>query len=317
MNPRDDDRQSNDDLFPEAGQYSSHNFYGSQPRITEPEPFPVAEELEPVETEFTDELCPECGSSLVIKQGTLSDYIACSRFPECKFTKPLEEEAEPQGHQQTRESEEQPRQSYNDYNDPSHQDQYNEDTSTALSADYLEGYAEEPSTQQYNQDSEEQAHEQPTNLPPEPYFSPSIYGQPTEEEPYDEQQEQVEVLNEKIELEKPEEPTKADVNIQDTDRSVLLHHPVFLDKKAVAESAKWVELKQKRLMDQKRKAGAPAVMPGEALPDPAELEETLRKLESDVQKMQEQDRQIQPPLPSSVPNPHRAKLDDDDDYFTD
>jgi DNA topoisomerase-1 len=44
--------------------------------------------------EETTELCPECGAALVIKWGRNGRFISCSKFPECKFTKPLEEEKE-------------------------------------------------------------------------------------------------------------------------------------------------------------------------------------------------------------------------------
>ncbi len=44
-----------------------------------------------VEKEKTlDEKCPECGSGLVLKNGRYGKFIACSNYPECKFTKPLD-----------------------------------------------------------------------------------------------------------------------------------------------------------------------------------------------------------------------------------
>jgi DNA topoisomerase-1 len=39
--------------------------------------------------EATDEICPECGKPLVIKFGRYGKFIACSGYPECKFTKPF------------------------------------------------------------------------------------------------------------------------------------------------------------------------------------------------------------------------------------
>ena len=42
-----------------------------------------------VEVEKLDEECPNCHSSLVIRIGRFGKFIACSKFPECKFTKPL------------------------------------------------------------------------------------------------------------------------------------------------------------------------------------------------------------------------------------
>lgn len=39
--------------------------------------------------EATDEKCPECGQPLVIKLGRYGKFMACSGYPECKFSKPL------------------------------------------------------------------------------------------------------------------------------------------------------------------------------------------------------------------------------------
>ncbi|PIS31506.1 type I DNA topoisomerase [Candidatus Saganbacteria bacterium CG08_land_8_20_14_0_20_45_16] len=38
-----------------------------------------------------DEKCPECGKPLMIRSGRYGDFIACSAFPDCKLTKPLEQ----------------------------------------------------------------------------------------------------------------------------------------------------------------------------------------------------------------------------------
>ena len=44
-----------------------------------------------LESEKTGEVCPECGvGELVIKQGRFGKFIACSRFPECNYTKNVE-----------------------------------------------------------------------------------------------------------------------------------------------------------------------------------------------------------------------------------
>ncbi|MDI9370240.1 MAG: type I DNA topoisomerase [Synergistaceae bacterium] len=45
-----------------------------------------AEKLPPPEP--TGEDCPECGKPLVIKNGRFGEFIACTGYPECKFTKP-------------------------------------------------------------------------------------------------------------------------------------------------------------------------------------------------------------------------------------
>ena len=37
--------------------------------------------------ELTEEVCPECGKPLVIKRGRYGKFLACSGYPECKYTK--------------------------------------------------------------------------------------------------------------------------------------------------------------------------------------------------------------------------------------
>lgn len=53
----------------------------------------AASEVEKLEipVEETGEICPNCGGKLVIKEGRYGKFIACSSFPECTFTKNLEE----------------------------------------------------------------------------------------------------------------------------------------------------------------------------------------------------------------------------------
>jgi DNA topoisomerase-1 len=49
-------------------------------------------------TEKTDKVCPECGKELVIKLGRSGKFLACSGFPDCRHTEPLEggEQEEPE-----------------------------------------------------------------------------------------------------------------------------------------------------------------------------------------------------------------------------
>ena len=49
--------------------------------------------MEKVKKEImTEEICPDCGSKLVIREGRYGGFIACSTYPKCKFTKNLPEE---------------------------------------------------------------------------------------------------------------------------------------------------------------------------------------------------------------------------------
>ena len=47
----------------------------------------------PIETE---EVCPECGSKLVIRSGRYGQFYSCSTFPKCRYTRPLEAETRSQ-----------------------------------------------------------------------------------------------------------------------------------------------------------------------------------------------------------------------------
>ncbi|MDO4176232.1 MAG: type I DNA topoisomerase [Bacillota bacterium] len=41
--------------------------------------------------ELTGEKCPECGKDLAIKHGRFGSFIACTGYPDCKYTKPIVE----------------------------------------------------------------------------------------------------------------------------------------------------------------------------------------------------------------------------------
>lgn len=43
-------------------------------------------QVEAAPEETTDELCPKCGSSMVVKRGRFGKFLACSRYPECNYT---------------------------------------------------------------------------------------------------------------------------------------------------------------------------------------------------------------------------------------
>jgi DNA topoisomerase-1 len=49
------------------------------------------EQMVKVPDEPTDEVCPNCGKPMVIKTGRYGKFIACTGYPQCKTTKPVEE----------------------------------------------------------------------------------------------------------------------------------------------------------------------------------------------------------------------------------
>ncbi len=58
---------------------------------------PFAKKIETVEgaerikipVEETNEICPNCGAPIVVRVGRFGKFLSCSKFPECKFTKPF------------------------------------------------------------------------------------------------------------------------------------------------------------------------------------------------------------------------------------
>jgi len=47
------------------------------------------DEYEKEELEITDEKCEKCGANLAIKTGRFGKFMACTKYPDCKFTKPI------------------------------------------------------------------------------------------------------------------------------------------------------------------------------------------------------------------------------------
>jgi len=52
------------------------------------------EEIKESLQETAEETCPKCGKELVVKWGRNGRFIACTGYPECRYTKPVEGEAE-------------------------------------------------------------------------------------------------------------------------------------------------------------------------------------------------------------------------------
>lgn len=43
-----------------------------------------------IQDQVTEKICPNCGGNIIIKFGRFGKFYACSKFPECKYTAPLE-----------------------------------------------------------------------------------------------------------------------------------------------------------------------------------------------------------------------------------
>ena len=51
-------------------------------------------EMEKKPAEETGEMCPECGSPLVIRKGKYGEFVACSNYPTCKYIQKEEKHEE-------------------------------------------------------------------------------------------------------------------------------------------------------------------------------------------------------------------------------
>ena len=62
--------------------------------LFEPRVEKALKEMEKKAPEETGEVCPECGSPLVIRKGKYGEFVACSNYPTCKYIKKDKEEVE-------------------------------------------------------------------------------------------------------------------------------------------------------------------------------------------------------------------------------
>ncbi|MBM2821155.1 MAG: topoisomerase [Candidatus Berkelbacteria bacterium] len=65
------------------------NFYGPFAKNLREKTKEVSKKA--ITEEKTDKLCPKCNKNLVIKLGRFGKFLACSSFPDCKYTAPLME----------------------------------------------------------------------------------------------------------------------------------------------------------------------------------------------------------------------------------
>lgn len=63
------------------------DFYGPFSELVAAADVSMERQTLPVET--LDEVCPECGKPLVIREGRYGRFIGCSNYPQCRYTRPL------------------------------------------------------------------------------------------------------------------------------------------------------------------------------------------------------------------------------------
>jgi ssDNA-binding Zn-finger/Zn-ribbon topoisomerase 1 len=313
MNPSDDDRQQDDissDLFPNAGQrLSSHNFYSSEPAN------PAQDDYDGPNTSEPEDFCPRCDAPLEIREGALGKYIACTRFPDCKFTQPYDDIPASAPQAQDYDDDEVVEKDYlKEAADELSEDKYEDEPIAAPHDNLDESNDDDPPSQSYGEASP------PREDPP----AEEIYGEP-DTEPTLPEEEAVDELPEPIHEEpvpepepQPEESIQTQEEIKSEskshgNRAFLPNHPIWLKTKSVTDGANWVEMKQKRQIAQKAGGFAPAkpAAPGIVMPSPEELAETLKKLESSVQKLQNDEEQLVPPIAEKQPSTAPDEYDDD------
>lgn len=52
----------------------------------------ASSEMEAIKPKELEELCPECEKPLLLRKGRYGDFVACSGFPECRYTRKVETE---------------------------------------------------------------------------------------------------------------------------------------------------------------------------------------------------------------------------------
>jgi len=71
------------------------DFYGPFSKALDSiDPAALIREAHDVE-EIEKEPCPECGGKLTVKSGRFGPFIACTKYPECRYTKPLKRDKVP------------------------------------------------------------------------------------------------------------------------------------------------------------------------------------------------------------------------------
>jgi DNA topoisomerase-1 len=65
-----------------------HDFYNKFAPIMDD----ALKNMEKKKPESTGEICPECGSDLVIRKGKYGEFVACSNYPKCKYIKKNKQE---------------------------------------------------------------------------------------------------------------------------------------------------------------------------------------------------------------------------------
>jgi len=59
--------------------------------------------MKKIKPQVTKEICPKCGSAMVIRIGRYGKFLACSAFPRCRYTLPLDEQGNKRVTQMTEE----------------------------------------------------------------------------------------------------------------------------------------------------------------------------------------------------------------------
>lgn len=77
------------------GEQVLENFYGKFEKELEQALNTVSKEDIEIPVEETDIVCEKCGAKMIVKSGRFGKFAACPNYPECKNTKPLDQNGNP------------------------------------------------------------------------------------------------------------------------------------------------------------------------------------------------------------------------------
>ncbi len=84
------DKCGQGEMLIKFGRFGKFQACSNYPECKNVKPMKDEEERrEALEKEYADKKCETCGSGLIVKKGRFGEFLACSNYPECKFTAPI------------------------------------------------------------------------------------------------------------------------------------------------------------------------------------------------------------------------------------
>lgn len=84
------DKCADGEMLIKFGRFGKFQACSNYPECKNVKPMKDEEERrEALEKEYADKKCEKCGSGLTVKKGRYGEFLACTNYPECKFTAPI------------------------------------------------------------------------------------------------------------------------------------------------------------------------------------------------------------------------------------